>query len=76
MIGLAMRVFGPWVRAVDASTLRADAVAGVFGALLVLPQAFAFATLAGLPAQYGLMTATAHGTIAVKIGRASWRGRG
>lgn len=38
----------------DRRTLRADAVAGLLGALLVLPQAFAFSTLAGLPPQMGL----------------------
>ncbi|MEP7101995.1 MAG: SulP family inorganic anion transporter, partial [Burkholderiales bacterium] len=51
------RVFGPWVRRVDKLTLRADLIAGMLGALLVLPQGFAFATLAGLPPEYGLYTA-------------------
>lgn len=35
-------------------TLRADALAGLTGAIVVLPQGIAFATLAGLPPQYGL----------------------
>ncbi|HEY6356159.1 MAG TPA: SulP family inorganic anion transporter, partial [Burkholderiaceae bacterium] len=35
-------------------TLRADLLAGLVGALLVLPQAVAFATLAGVPPEYGL----------------------
>ena len=30
-------------------TLRADALAGLTGAIVVLPQGVAFATLAGLP---------------------------
>ena len=38
-------------------TLRADALAGVTGAVVVLPQGMAFATLAGLPPQYGLYAA-------------------
>ena len=54
---LLTRAFGPWVRQVDKLTLRADLIAGVLGALLVLPQGFAFATLAGLPPEYGLYTA-------------------
>jgi len=49
MTELATRLFGPWVRLVNAETLRADFIAGILGALLVLPQGFAFATLAGLP---------------------------
>ena len=39
------------------ATLRADALAGLLGAVLVLPQGVAFAALAGLPPQYGLYTA-------------------
>ncbi|TAG77368.1 MAG: SulP family inorganic anion transporter [Betaproteobacteria bacterium] len=38
-------------------TLRADVLAGLTGAVVVLPQGIAFATLAGMPAEYGLYTA-------------------
>jgi SulP family sulfate permease len=65
---LATRLFGPWVRGVGAATLRADALAGLLGALLVLPQAFAFATLAGLPPQYGLYTAIVPCIVAALFG--------
>lgn len=51
------KLFGPWVREVDRGTLRADALAGLLGAVLVLPQAIAFAALLGLPPSYGLATA-------------------
>ena len=68
---LAARVFGPWILRVDRTTMRADLVAGVLGALLVLPQAFAFATLAGLPAQYGLYTAVVPCIVAALFG-SSW----
>jgi SulP family sulfate permease len=71
MIELAARIFGPWVRIVDRGTLRADAIAGVLGALLVLPQGFAFATLAGLPPEYGLYTAIVPCAIAALAG-SSW----
>ncbi len=37
--------------------LRADLLAGLTGAVVVLPQGVAFANLAGMPAQYGLYTA-------------------
>ncbi len=71
MIELASRIFGSWVRIVDRRTLRADAIAGVLGALLVLPQGFAFATLAGLPPEYGLYTAIVPCAIAALFG-SSW----
>jgi SulP family sulfate permease len=38
-------------------TLRADALAGLTGAVVVVPQGVAFATLAGMPPQYGLYAA-------------------
>ncbi|MDB5932445.1 MAG: sulfate transporter, partial [Polaromonas sp.] len=44
---LAERLFGGWVRQVTPATLRLDAMAGLLGAVLVLPQGIAFATLAG-----------------------------
>jgi SulP family sulfate permease len=65
------RAVGPWVRRVDAQTLRADAIAGILGALLVLPQGFAFASLAGLPPEYGLYTAIVPCVIAALFG-SSW----
>ena len=65
------RVFGPWVHRVDPLTLRADLIAGVLGALLVLPQGFAFASLAGLPPEYGLYTAIVPCVIAALFG-SSW----
>jgi len=71
MTDLAARLFGPWVRWVGAETLRADSIAGLLGALLVLPQAFAFATLAGLPPEYGLYTAIVPCAIAALFG-SSW----
>lgn len=68
---LVTRVFGPWVQRVDRRSLRADAVAGILGALLVLPQGFAFAALAGLPPEYGLYTAIVPCVIAALFG-SSW----
>jgi sulfate permease, SulP family len=66
------RAFGPWVAHVDRRTLRADAIAGILGALLVLPQGFAFAKLAGLPPEYGLYTAIVPCVIAALFG-SSWQ---
>lgn len=41
----------------DPGTVRADLLAGLTGAIVVLPQGLAFATLAGMPPQYGLYAA-------------------
>ncbi|MEP6998292.1 MAG: SulP family inorganic anion transporter [Betaproteobacteria bacterium] len=53
---LTLRLFPflRWRHRVTAATLRADLAAGLLGSLIVLPQAVAFATLAGLPPEYGL----------------------
>jgi sulfate permease, SulP family len=71
MTELFSRAFGPWVRSVNATTLRADLIAGVLSALLVLPQGFAFASLAGLPPEYGLYTALLPCVVAALFG-SSW----
>lgn len=65
---LLSRLFGAWVNDVGPQTLRADAIAGLLGALLVLPQGVAFATLAGLPPQYGLYSAIVPCVIAALFG--------
>ncbi|MBA4177825.1 MAG: sodium-independent anion transporter [Leptothrix sp. (in: Bacteria)] len=51
---LPMRAWWPQV---TRQTLRGDATAALTGAVIVLPQAVAFATIAGLPPQYGLYAA-------------------
>ena len=70
-IGIWQRLFGDWTQSVTPTTLRADALAGLLGAVLVLPQGIAFATLAGLPPQYGLYTAVVPCIIAALFG-SSW----
>ena len=65
---LTERLFGPWLREVDGATLKVDALAGLLGALLVLPQGIAFATLAGLPPAYGLYTAVLPCAVAALFG--------
>ncbi|MFI4930471.1 MAG: SulP family inorganic anion transporter [Burkholderiales bacterium] len=61
-------LFGPWVRELDRGALRADALAGLLGAVLVLPQAIAFAALLGLPPSYGLATAVLPCIVAALFG--------
>ena len=49
-------------------TVRADLLAGLTGAVVVLPQGLAFATLAGMPPQYGLYAAMLPCVIAAVFG--------
>lgn len=56
---------------VNRQTLRADAMAGLTGAVVVLPQGVAFAAIAGLPPEYGLYAAMVPAIIAALFG-SSW----
>lgn len=60
-----------WWPSVDAGTVRTDAMAGLTGALIVLPQGVAFATIAGLPPEYGLYAAMVPAIIGALWG-SSW----
>lgn len=60
--------FLAWFRLVTKDTLRADLIAGFTGAVIVLPQGVAFATIAGLPPEYGLYTAMVTPIIAALFG--------
>src|SRR5690606_31012408 len=53
------RLFPPlrWRHLVTRANLLRGLAAGAIGALIVLPQGIAFATLAGLPPEYGLYAA-------------------
>lgn len=64
----AHRWLGPWVGEVDRGTLRADGMAALVGALVVLPQGIAFAALAGLPPAWGLYTSIVPCIIAALLG--------
>ncbi|HEX6828860.1 MAG TPA: SulP family inorganic anion transporter [Burkholderiales bacterium] len=71
--GAAARLFPflRWLPLVGKGTLRADALAGLTGAIVVLPQAVAFATIAGLPPEYGLYAAMVPAIVAALFG-SSW----
>ncbi|MFV2059862.1 MAG: SulP family inorganic anion transporter [Gammaproteobacteria bacterium] len=60
--------FLSWFRLVTKDTLKADMIAGFTGAVIVLPQGVAFATIAGLPPQYGLYTAMVTPIVAALFG--------
>jgi SulP family sulfate permease len=57
-----------WWPRVDGESLRADAIAGLIGAIVVLPQGVAYATLAGLPPEYGLYCAMVPVIVAALFG--------
>jgi len=57
-----------WFRLITRETLKADFYAGLTGAIIVLPQGVAFATIAGLPPEYGLYTAMVVPIIAALFG--------
>jgi SulP family sulfate permease len=57
-----------WFRLVTKGALKADLQAGLTGAVIVLPQGVAFATIAGLPPEYGLYTAMVTPIIAALFG--------
>lgn len=60
-----------WLGNCNRTSLRADALAGLTGATIVLPQAVAFAAIAGLPPQYGFYTAMIPPVVAALSG-SSW----
>jgi sulfate permease, SulP family len=57
-----------WPLLRDRRILRADIFAGLTGAIVVLPQGVAFATLAGMPPAYGLYSAMIPCVIAALFG--------
>lgn len=65
---LLQRWLGPWVAELNGATLRADAMAALLAAVLVLPQGIAFAALAGLPPAWGLYAAVVPTAVAALLG--------
>lgn len=60
-----------WWPKVTGKTLRLDVMAGLTGAVVVLPQGVAFATIAGMPPEYGLYAGMIPAIIAALWG-SSW----
>ena len=60
-----------WRHRVNRASLRQDALAGLTGALIVLPQGIAYAAIAGLPPEYGLYCAIGPALVAALFG-SSW----
>ncbi|MCB0842772.1 MAG: SulP family inorganic anion transporter [Bacteroidetes bacterium] len=68
--GLTHKIFPflQWWPLVNRNTLKSDLLAGLTGAVIVLPQGVAFAMIAGLPPEYGLYTAMITPVIAALFG--------
>ena len=60
-----------WWPSVDKATTKADLIAGLTGAMIVLPQGVAFATIAGLPPEFGLYAAMVPAIMGALFG-SSW----
>jgi len=60
--------FLSWFKLVTKESIKADLIAGITGAVIVLPQGVAFATIAGLPPEYGLYTAMVTPIVAALFG--------
>jgi SulP family sulfate permease len=60
-----------WLRRVNYTSLKQDALAGLTGSLIVLPQGIAYAAIAGLPPEFGLYCAIGPTVVAALFG-SSW----
>jgi SulP family sulfate permease len=60
--------FLQWFKLITKESIKNDLMAGLTGAVIVLPQGVAFATIAGLPPEYGLYTAMITPIIAALFG--------
>lgn len=60
-----------WRSRITPKTFRADLLAGLTGAVVALPQGVAFATIAGMPPEYGLYAGMIPAIIAALFG-SSW----
>ena len=61
----------PWTTQLSRTQMRADAMSGLLGMVLSLPQGIAFAALAGLPIEYGIYTSIVP-TIVAALSGSSW----
>ncbi|MCK5696576.1 MAG: sulfate permease [Gammaproteobacteria bacterium] len=74
----SIRRFFPFLRwfPMDGQTIRADIIAGITVALVLIPQSMAYASLAGLPAYFGLYAAFLPVMVAALWGSSSQLGTG
>lgn len=63
-----MMPFILWLPGITRGTFRVDFIAGLTGAIVVLPQGVAFAAIAGMPPEYGLYAGMVPAIIAALFG--------
>ncbi|MBI3561075.1 MAG: SulP family inorganic anion transporter [Gammaproteobacteria bacterium] len=63
--------FLQWRSRVNSHSFKQDLIAGLTGAIVVLPQGVAFATIAGMPPEYGLYAGMIPAVVAALFG-SSW----
>jgi SulP family sulfate permease len=68
---LKLLPFLSWAKQTTRISARQDAMAGLTGAIIVLPQGVAYALIAGLPPEYGLYAAIVPAIVAALFG-SSW----
>ncbi|WP_424931845.1 SulP family inorganic anion transporter [Amaricoccus macauensis] len=68
MSSLAALTKPDWLGTATPNSIRSDILAGLTGAAIVLPQAVAFAAIAGLPPEYGIYTAMVPPVVAALFG--------
>ncbi len=68
---IKMMPFMRWGKNLTPDMMKADVMAGLTGAAIVLPQGVAFAAIAGMPPEYGLYTSMIPAIIAALFG-SSW----
>ena len=71
-LNLSLMPFMAWVRVLNPEIIRTDIVAGIVAGVLIVPQAVALATIAGMPPEYGLYTSIFPVVIAAFFG-SSWQ---
>lgn len=71
-LNLSLTPFMAWVRILNPDIIKTDIVAGIVAGVLIVPQAVALATIAGLPPEHGLYTSIIPVVIAAFFG-SSWQ---
>jgi SulP family sulfate permease len=60
-----------WMKLVNRRTINADLLAAFTGAMIMIPQGVAFATIAGMPPEYGLYAGMIPAIVSALFG-SSW----
>lgn len=67
-LDLTLLPFMSWMQQLNIGLIKSDIIAGIVAGVLIVPQAVALATIAGMPPEYGLYTAIVPVIIAALFG--------